>query len=191
MTISNFLCLEKGMSYNPGTPATPGYGIPPTPGPMYGDQPPATPGPIYGNSGASFRFQFILLTPLINFPSYAPATPGPQISYGHTPGPASNMRGPPSNAVGSVKRMNVADQQPQSVQSEYPPATPRSALDNGVQSPQIQNIGNIFRHSRNFKRNFSCNCGSRLRKIRLEKHRDASSKCRIQSQTICGGHYAN
>jgi len=116
------------MSYNPGTPATPGYGIPPTPGPMYGDQPPATPGPIYGNSGASY--------------SYAPATPGPQISYGHTPGPASNtgMRGPPSNAVASVKRMNVADQQPQSVQSEYPPATPRSALDNGVQSPQIQNI---------------------------------------------------
>ena len=78
------------------------------------------------------------------FPSYAPATPGPQISYGHTPGPASNMRGPPSNAVGSVKRMNVADQQPQSVQSEYPPATPRSALDNGVQSPQIQNIGKIL-----------------------------------------------
>ncbi|CBY22067.1 unnamed protein product [Oikopleura dioica] len=120
---ANSIYTEKGMSYNPGTP---GYGIPPTPGPMYGDLPPATPGPIYGNSGASY--------------SYAPATPGPQISYGHTPGPASNMRGPPSNAVGSVKRMNVADQQPQSVQSEYPPATPRSAMDNGVQSPQIQNI---------------------------------------------------
>jgi len=58
--------VEKGMSYNPGTPATPGYGIPPTPGPMYGDLPPATPGPIYGNSGASYRYFTIPLKSLYN-----------------------------------------------------------------------------------------------------------------------------
>ena len=39
------------MNFNPGTPApqTPSqFGAPPTPGPIYQDQPPQTPGPIYG-----------------------------------------------------------------------------------------------------------------------------------------------
>lgn len=113
------------MNFNPGTPApqTPSqFGAPPTPGPIYQDQPPQTPGPIYG--------------PNSNYPN----TPQQAYSPGE-PRYTNQFRQPQSGPVSNVavKQMKPPET-PTGSSLDYSAPTPRSAQEHGVDAPKLQNI---------------------------------------------------